>query len=173
MVNSISGNMWCPQRISPVAPYVFNLCEWFTQSNEKCIPDNFRQRQLFILHWQWYDRYDSHSNFAYTKPFSVHSWHLCLLMTNNIIQTTSNIKHQFLAKLSLSLAPLLIHITLIDQMHYSDIIMSVMASPITGVSIVCPTVGSGADQRKHQSSASLAFVQEEFTGDRWFPRTKG
>ena len=146
----------------------FWLCEWFTQSNEKCIPDNFCQRQQFILHWQWYGKYDSHSNFAYTKPFWVHSWHLCLLMTNDIIQT-----NQFLAKLSLSLAPLLIHITLIDQMHYSDIIMSVMASQITGVSIVCPTVGSGADQRKHQSSASQAFVQEEFTGDRWFPRTKG
>ena len=36
--------------------------------------------------------------------------------------------------------------------------MSAMASQITGVSIVCSTVGSGADQRKHQSSASLAFV---------------
>ena len=33
-----------------------------------------------------------------------------------------------------------------------------MASQITGVSIVCPTVRSGTDQRKHQSSASLAFV---------------
>ena len=30
---------------------------------------------------------------------------------------------------------------------------------ITGVSIVCSTVCSGADQRKHQSSASLAFVR--------------
>ena len=29
-----------------------------------------------------------------------------------------------------------------------------------------------ADQRKHQSSASLAFVWE-FTGDRWIRRTKG
>ena len=37
--------------------------------------------------------------------------------------------------------------------------MSGMASQITGVSIVCPTVGSGADQRIHQSSASLAFVR--------------
>ena len=36
--------------------------------------------------------------------------------------------------------------------------MSEMASQITGVSIVCSTVFSGADQRKHQSSASLAFV---------------
>ena len=37
---------------------------------------------------------------------------MCLPMTNDIIQT-----NLFLAKLILSLAPLLIHITLIDQMH--------------------------------------------------------
>ena len=42
--------------------------------------------------------------------------------------------------------------------HYSDVIMSAMASQITGISIVCSTVCSGADHRKHQSSASLAFV---------------
>ena len=34
------------------------------------------------------------------------------------------------------------------------------------------SVYSDADQRKHQSSASLAFVRE-FTGDRWIPRTNG
>ena len=38
--------------------------------------------------------------------------------------------------------------------------MSEMASQITGVSIVYSTVCSHADQRKHQSSASLAFVRE-------------
>ena len=38
--------------------------------------------------------------------------------------------------------------------------MSAMASQITGVSIVYPTICSGEDQRKHQSSASLAFVRE-------------
>ena len=37
--------------------------------------------------------------------------------------------------------------------------MSSMASQITGASIVYLTVSSGADQRKHQSSASLAFVR--------------
>ena len=42
--------------------------------------------------------------------------------------------------------------------HCSDIIMRAMVSLITGVSTVCSTVCSGADQRKHQSSASLAFV---------------
>ena len=40
----------------------------------------------------------------------------------------------------------------------SDVIMSAMASQITSLLIVCSTVYAGADQRKHQSSASLAFV---------------
>ena len=44
------------------------------------------------------------------------------------------------------------------NIHYSDVIMSAMTSQITGVRIVCSTVCTGADQRKHQSSASLAFV---------------
>ena len=44
--------------------------------------------------------------------------------------------------------------------HHSDVIMSPMASQITSVSIVCLTVSSGASQRKHQSSASLAFARE-------------
>ena len=42
--------------------------------------------------------------------------------------------------------------------HYTDIIMSAMASQITSLTIVYSTVYSRADQRKHQSSASLAFV---------------
>ena len=46
-----------------------------------------------------------------------------------------------------------------DNIHYSDVIMSAMASQITGVSSVCSYVCSSADQRKHQSSASLAFVR--------------
>ena len=37
--------------------------------------------------------------------------------------------------------------------------MSSMASQIAGVSIVYSTPCSGADQRKHQSSASLTFVR--------------
>ena len=41
--------------------------------------------------------------------------------------------------------------------HYSDVIMSTMVSQITGVSMVCSTVCSDANQRKHRSSASLAF----------------
>ena len=43
--------------------------------------------------------------------------------------------------------------------HYNDVMMSAMASQITSLTIVYSTVYSGADQRKHQSSASLAFVR--------------
>ena len=42
---------------------------------------------------------------------------------------------------------------------YSDVTMSAMASQITSLTIVNSTVHSGADQRKYQSSASLAFVR--------------
>ena len=43
--------------------------------------------------------------------------------------------------------------------HYNDVIMSAMASQITSLTIVYSSVYSVADQRKHQSSASLAFVR--------------
>ena len=43
--------------------------------------------------------------------------------------------------------------------HYGDIIMGAIASQITSLTIVYSTVYSDADQRKHQSSASLAFVR--------------
>ena len=41
----------------------------------------------------------------------------------------------------------------------NDVIMSAMGSQITSVSIVCSIVYSVTDQRKHQSSAALAFVR--------------
>ena len=43
--------------------------------------------------------------------------------------------------------------------HCNEVIMNAIASQITSVYIVCSIVGSGADQRKHQSSASLAIVR--------------
>ena len=52
--------------------------------------------------------------------------------------------------------------------HYGDVIMGAIASQITSLTIVHSTVYSDADQIKHQSSASLAFVRE-FTGTGEFP----
>ena len=43
--------------------------------------------------------------------------------------------------------------------HYNDVIMGTMASQIDSLTIVFSTVYSDADQRKNQSSASLAFMR--------------
>ena len=45
------------------------------------------------------------------------------------------------------------------ETHYNDVIMRATVSQITSLTIVYSTVYSGADQRKHQSSASLTFVR--------------
>ena len=49
--------------------------------------------------------------------------------------------------------------------------MITMASQINSLTVVYSIVYSGADQRKHQSSASRAFVRG-IHRDRWIPRTK-
>ena len=43
--------------------------------------------------------------------------------------------------------------------HYDDVLMGAIASQITSLTFVYSTVYSDADQRKHQRSASLAFVR--------------
>ena len=53
----------------------------------------------------------------------------------------------------------------LEQTFCNDVIMSATASQITSLTIVYSTVYSGADQRKHQRSASLAFVR----GIHWWP----
>ena len=47
----------------------------------------------------------------------------------------------------------------LTRTHYNDVIMSTMASQITSPTVVYLTVYTSADQRKHHSSASLAFVR--------------
>ena len=53
--------------------------------------------------------------------------------------------------------------------HYNDVITDAIASQITSFTIVYSTVYSDADQRKHQSSASLAFVRGIHRGPVNFP----
>ena len=61
---------------------------------------------------------------------------------------------------------------LLKWVYYDDVRMGAITSQITSLTIVYSTVYSDADQRKHQSSASLAFVWG-IHRDRWIPRTKG
>ena len=46
------------------------------------------------------------------------------------------------------------------EIHYDDVTMSAIASQITSLTIVYSIIYFSADQRKHQSSAILAFVRE-------------
>ena len=57
--------------------------------------------------------------------------------------------------------------TAIFSIHYSDVIMGTTASKISSLTIVYSAVYSGAEQRKHQSSASMVFV---WGIHRWIPR---
>ena len=53
----------------------------------------------------------------------------------------------------------IIHVLVQHHCHYNGVIMGTVASQITSLTIVYSTVYSGADQRKHERSASLAFVR--------------
>ena len=47
----------------------------------------------------------------------------------------------------------------LQYIHYTGVIMGAMAYQITSLTIAYSTVYSGTDERKHQSSASLAFMR--------------
>ena len=53
---------------------------------------------------------------------------------------------------------LYIYIGSVWKSHYGDVVMGAIATQITSLTVVYSTVYSDADQGKHQSSASLAFV---------------
>ena len=52
------------------------------------------------------------------------------------------------------------HNHIMQLTYYSDVIMGAMASQITSLTIAYWTICSYSDQRKQQSSVSLAFVRE-------------
>ena len=58
------------------------------------------------------------------------------------------------------------------RFHYNDVIMSAIASQITGVSIVAQLLAEAQVRRNIKAPSHLPLCGE-FTGDRWIPRTKG
>ena len=126
---------------------------WYPSSNHIDILGSIQNGRLFIN--------DISNQFTWMKTFTIEmKFHWKLMPSFDALQIDVNenrislISHNYC------------YITW--DFHYSDVIMSVMVSQITGVSIVCSTVCSGSDQRKHQSSAPLVFVGE-FTVDQLFP----
>ena len=51
-----------------------------------------------------------------------------------------------------------VNMCLFQILHYIDVIMTTMASQITSLTVVYSIVYSDSIKKKHQSSASLAFV---------------
>ena len=102
-------------------------------------------------------------------------WHWCMmylfsfLPTSSFIymrQVTQLVDGSIVINLAVNLMPVSFFRKCLEpssaagsHFHYNDVRMSVFVSQITGISSVCLTVCSGTDQRKHQSSASLAFVR--------------
>ena len=58
------------------------------------------------------------------------------------------------------------------QTHYNDVIMSAGASQVTGLLIVYSTICSGTNQRKHQTSALLAFMRRMVNSPHKGPGTR-
>ena len=58
------------------------------------------------------------------------------------------------------------------EIHYSDVMMSAMASQITGVLIVYLAINSDAD-KKNMKVPRHWPLWGEFTGYQWIPHTKG
>ena len=84
------------------------------------------------------------------------------LKLNHVSKRGYRWRHRFQSKLvQVIICPVSDSTPQLDSMlHYSDVIMVKMASQITtSLMIVYYTIYPGADQRKHESSASLAFVR--------------
>ena len=56
-------------------------------------------------------------------------------------------------------SPWQVVVVVLGCLHYNDVIMGAIASQITSLTVVFSTVYLDTDKRKHQISASLAFVR--------------
>ena len=79
---------------------------------------------------------------------------------------------RFIVPLYLFVDHLYIDAVFVKLWHHNNVIMSAIASQITSLTIVYSTVYSDADQRIHQSSASLAFVRGIHRGPLNFPHKR-
>ena len=87
--------------------------------------------------------------------------HTCFSFCSSLARPLLTLRHACIITPCRNLS-LLIHAPVSDipcQWHYNHVWMSETASQIMGPTIVYSILRSGADQRKHQSSASLAFVR--------------
>ena len=90
---------------------------------------------------------------------SIHCVHIWMFVPSSEVSPLPKIA--LLQLLTLNTSPSLL--------HYDDVIMTMLESQIISLTVVYSIVYSGVHQRKHQSSASLAFVREIHRGPVNFP----
>ena len=122
-----------------VGPMNYAIWEAYNQDHEYAVSPIGFELQVKDLHYEQMGKYFMESNWSINQLMI--SQHLFMQWPNDKYANTHT------------------------RVYYNDVIMGAMASQITSLTIVYPTVYSGTDQRKHQSSASLAFVG----GIHWWP----
>ena len=109
--------------------------------------------------WGWWFETPLRSLWRHFNVSYVRSWQIVFWC---VARESTHVTCQLIEMVSLSKPAIThpcIHRTpILPTFHYDDVIMSTIASQITSPTIVYSTVYSGADQSKHQSAASLAFV---------------
>ena len=111
-------------------------------------------------HWsRWWRKRSRHFRRMRNPQFYVPGKRSMKNPTRNALTYWSNQHFQLLYTAAISFWGTLKVTVLYRMSHYGDAIMSMMASLITSLTIVSATVYSGEDQRKHQSTASLAFLR--------------
>ena len=104
---------------------------------------DFMQETTQSTHWHWFKFGEAGTGYKTNRA----GWKMYIY--HAVVHTT------FLGIYS----AMLLSWPIFTKIHYSDGIMSMIASQITSVLIVYSIVCSGENQRKYQSSASLAFVR--------------
>ena len=105
-----------------------------------------------------------------TPIFCIHSLESSVVYINHIYLDFTNILQYYVPRIgkhpwtNAKDAPWLLWLTpriddVYSKTHYNDVIIDAITLQITSFTIVYSIVYSDADQRKHQSSASLAFVR--------------
>ena len=138
--------------------WYYYLRNWYSFSHTEVtmtmeIPS--RIKHLIILHWQNAKMIDTAATVLsiwYHFPMITHSGYM-VIGSRTIVWSAGNKNSPCLCGIDRQSCRRKLPV------HYNDVIMSTMASQITSPTIVYSTIYSGTDHRKHQSSASLAFVR--------------
>ena len=144
----------------------------------------FRKKKCRACCWISRKRYALSDLETLNSKNSVYYHHVILLLTCDVLIKVFSVDNILLKIIKLitgnqiDCSPELARLGMLTRTHthtesnQDDVIMGTIASLITSLTIVYSTVYSDADQRKHQSSASLAFVWG-IHRDRWIPHTNG